>query len=406
VWAMSVRTSLMSFSERGRSALTATIAAPTSGGHFSDVSVLYRKTLPRPRGVDEASGKKGAAIYQLLDMILLRKINARKDIQQFKTEVEDRVKTLYSSENLVELPQLGVSIPQTLEKFAPGSQLRLKWDVVKPPEVQLPMARATLVEDDFEGEISRKGHGLQRALIVTLLQHLAMTIPVEPPVAETEEAASKQAQDTDQAVRGPDLILAIEEPELYLHPSRCHYLSDLLFSLAVGSGVGLAARNQIIYATHSPYFVDLFRFNKIRMVRKVFSPNSPVAQASIEAFTLGQAAKELAQVCDVDPVRFTEDSFREERERYLEYCIAQGYTHSTLSLIARELLWIARKLHVDPHRTTLKQVRAAAHGWAERERRCGHALNTRWTRNRFAQVAQSWLRFLELLVRARTALPF
>ena len=81
---------------------------------------------------DEVSGKKGA-IYQILDMIVLRKINAREDIQKFKSEFEERVKKLYSSENLTELPELGISISQTLEKFAPGSQLNLGWDEVKPP---------------------------------------------------------------------------------------------------------------------------------------------------------------------------------------------------------------------------------------------------------------------------------
>jgi len=95
---------------------------------------------------EEVSSKKGA-IYQILDMIVLRKINARKDIQKFKFEFEERVKKLYSSENLTELPELGTSISQTLEKFAPGSQLNLGWDEVKPPDVPLPAARATLIED-------------------------------------------------------------------------------------------------------------------------------------------------------------------------------------------------------------------------------------------------------------------
>jgi integrase/recombinase XerD len=86
---------------------------------------------------------------------------------------------------------------------------------------------------------------------------------------------------------------------------------------------------------------------------------------------------------------------REERERYLEYCMAQGYTRSTLCLMARELLWVAQKLPINrEHGVTLKEVQAVAHGWEERERHCGHLLNTRWTCVRFTQVARSWLRFL------------
>jgi site-specific recombinase XerD len=73
----------------------------------------------------------------------------------------------------------------------------------------------------------------------------------------------------------------------------------------------------------------------------------------------------------------------------------QKYTFSTLVQKARELLWIARKLHIDPERgVSLKQVEEAARGWREREQYCGQPLNTHWTVIRFIEVARSWLRFL------------
>lgn len=274
---------------------------------------------------DEVSGKKGA-IYQILDMIVLRKINAREDVQEFKSEFEERVKKLYSSENLTELPELGNSISQTLEKFAPGSRLNLGWDEVKPPEVPLPAARATLIEDSFEGEITRKGHGLQRALIVTLLQHLAMTVPVKP---SFEGLAKEETIISDpkgpESLQGPDLILAIEEPELYLHPSRCRYLANLLLQLAERAGVGLGATNQIIYASHSPYFVDLHRFDQIRMVRKVPSPDSLVPQSIVTRFSLNQAAEEIAKACNADPDDFTRGSFRARAMPVMNTIVNEGF---------------------------------------------------------------------------------
>lgn len=273
---------------------------------------------------DEATHKKGA-IYQLLDMIVLRKVNARKDIQEFKSQLEERVKKLYSSENLTELPELGVSISETLAKFAPGSKLNLGWDEVKPPDVQLPAARATLIEDNFEGEISRKGHGLQRALILTLLQHLAMIVPA---ASSTEgSSANTNAQETNviKTVQGPDLILAIEEPELYLHPSRCRYLSDVFLQLAEKPGVGLGAKNQIIYTTHSPYFVDLHRFDKIRIIRKTSSPDSLVPQSIVRSFTLDQAAQKLAEICNADPTTFTRDSFRTRAMSIMNTIVNEGF---------------------------------------------------------------------------------
>ncbi|MCD6456994.1 MAG: ATP-dependent endonuclease [Methanophagales archaeon] len=282
---------------------------------------------------DEVSGKKGA-IYQILDMIVLRKINAREDIQKFKSEFEERVKKLYSSENLTELPELGNSISQTLEKFAPGSKLNLGWDEVKPPEVLPPAAKATLIEDSFEGEITRKGHGLQRALIVTLLQHLAMTVPVEPTAGGSAEEETNIPESKDlKSSQGPDLILAIEEPELYLHPSRCRYLSNLLIQLAEKPGVGLGVSNQIIYTSHSPYFVDLHRFDQIRMVRKVPSPDSVVPQSIVTHFSLDQAAKEIAKVCNANPADFTRDSFRARAMSVMNTIVNEGFFADTVVVV-------------------------------------------------------------------------
>jgi predicted ATP-dependent endonuclease of OLD family len=259
-------------------------------------------------------------------MIVLRKINARKDIQEFKSELEERVKKLYSSENLTELPELGASISETLERFAPGSKLNLGWDELKPPDVLPPAVRATLIEDNFEGEISRKGHGLQRALIVTLLQHLATLVPVELATEGSVEQETLISKPKGlESSRGPDLILAIEEPELYLHPSRCRYLADLLLQLAERPGVGLGDSNQIIYTSHSPYFVDLHRFDQIRLVRKVSLPDSPVPQSVVTLFSLSQAAQKLAKVCNAEPVAFTRDSFKARAMPVMNTIVNEGF---------------------------------------------------------------------------------
>lgn len=295
------------------------------GGGKLDKFTKYVLVPAVRKASDEASGKKGA-IYQILDMIVLRKINAREDIQKFKSEFEERVKKLYSSENLTELPELGNSISQTLEKFAPGSQLKLGWDEVKPPEIPLPPARVTLVEDSFEGEITRKGHGLQRALIVTLLQHLAMRVPIEPTAEDLDEEETGISKPKGLEIsQGPDLILAIEEPELYLHPSRCRYLHNLLLQLSEKPGIGLGASNQIIYTSHSPYFIDLHHFDQIRMVRKMPSPDSLAPQSVITRFSLEHAKEKIAKVCNVDPDDFTRDSFRARAIPIMNTIVSEGF---------------------------------------------------------------------------------
>lgn len=99
--------------------------------------------------------------------------------------------------------------------------------------------------------------------------------------------------------------------------------------------------------------------------------------------------------------------YREERERYLRHREQQGYTLSSLLLMARELLWISQKLVIHPESgVTIEEVRAAANGWKKREQFCGQKLNCRYTRTRFIQVARSWLRFLGLWRNLEQPLPF
>lgn len=100
--------------------------------------------------------------------------------------------------------------------------------------------------------------------------------------------------------------------------------------------------------------------------------------------------------------------YAEERERYLMHCAQEGYTRETLLLFAQELLCVASKLSIYPDlKVSSEQIEAAAKGWTERERRCGQTINTRWARNRFINVARSWLRFLGCLYKPITeSTPF
>ncbi len=260
--------------------------------------------------IDETSGKKGA-IFQLIDLIVLRKVNARKDIQEFKKEFEEKIKSLFSADNLKELNSLGISLTEILQRFSPGSKLNLSWNEIQPPEINLPSPKATLIEDDFEGDISRKGHGLQRALVLTLLQQLALTDRTE-------------SEKTDNTNKSPDLILAIEEPELFLHPSRCRYLSSLFIQLTKND-IETEGKNQILFATHSPYFIELHRFNQIRCVRKVNSPDSETKQSKITTFTLEEAATEMARITEAEPTEFTAESFAARALPVMNVIVNEGF---------------------------------------------------------------------------------
>ena len=310
------------------------IGPPNIGGGQLDTHTKY-VLVPAVRKVtDEFSGKNGA-IDQLLDMIVLRKLKTRKDILDFRAEFETRAKKLYCSENLPELPKLGEEISQTLETYAPGSCLKLNWnDTINVPDIQLPSAKVTLIEDNFEGGIGHKGHGLQRALILTLLQHLAITKPEDPPRDKIPDDGKEETKlsSTPQS-HAPDLILALEEPELYLHPSRARYLASVFYSL-VGSGNGAAIpTTQVIYATHSPYFVDISYFNQIRILRKQNSSSPNPMQSVVFSFTLDNAISEWVTISKEDPKEILSKGFIARAMPIMTSLVNEGFFADTVVVV-------------------------------------------------------------------------
>ncbi len=105
------------------------------------------------------------------------------------------------------------------------------------------------VNDGVTTDVLAKGHGLQRCIVFTLLQMLILNERNQLIDAEAETVASSDP-----------IILLVEEPELYIHPQ----LSKLFFDVMAS----FAATDQVIYATHSPLFVDAYQADRVALVHK------------------------------------------------------------------------------------------------------------------------------------------
>src|SRR5262249_42726981 len=133
------------------------------------------------------------------------------------------------------------------------------------------------------------------------------------------------AVEATAAPLGPDLILAIEEPELYQHPQRCRYLLGLLGELASTPGRGLGARNQILYTTHSSYFVSLDKFGSVRRVLKSTGTPEEPGKTTLASFSLGGAAQRMAEITGGKPEEFTPDSFRVRAYPVMTPIVSEGF---------------------------------------------------------------------------------
>jgi predicted ATP-dependent endonuclease of OLD family len=105
-------------------------------------------------------------------------------------------------------------------------------------------------ESGFEISATRMGEGMQNAIVLAILRAF-------------EETRRKGA------------IIAIEEPEMFLHPQMQRSLYDSLERLGES--------NQVIYSTHSPHFVSVADFKNVAVVRKDKELGTTVTQSDFEA---------------------------------------------------------------------------------------------------------------------------
>jgi energy-coupling factor transporter ATP-binding protein EcfA2 len=283
----------------------------------------YTKFVLVPAVRDAASeAEKKGVILQLIDVLVARSVNARPDVQKLNAEFEQRVKEVYSHENLTELRELAQLITSRLAQYAPGAQLDLTFEQVSPPKITLPNALASLVEDNFSAPIAYTGHGLQRALILALLQQLSLTDLAPPTSSLLPQSA---ALPEPESLVLPDLILGVEEPELFLHPSRSRFLARVFRELSKTPEDLAAPRTQVLYGTHSPYFVEISDFDRVRLARKILTPDYDVLQCAITAFSKAQAAAMLAQISDVPLDRVSGDSFVAHAVPVMSSIVNEGF---------------------------------------------------------------------------------
>ncbi len=205
---------------------------------------------------------------------------------------------LVSAENMPELGALAGTLTADLRGLYQDAEVSLSWREIGEMPVPLPMADVFLKDDGFGGPVDRQGHGLQRAFIFTLLQHLARTaVPDSKEVAAEGEALDGEGVPAD-AAQAPTLILAIEEPELYQHPTKQRHFAEVLRGLSSGTLPGVQGHTQVIFGSHSPMFISMGKADEIRLTRRSPCADSELKQCSLQALDLEIIAQKLERGWD------------------------------------------------------------------------------------------------------------
>jgi predicted ATPase len=238
----------------------------------------------------DAADSKGSILTELMDLVVRSTLAKRQEILKLKEDTQAEYRRIMDPAKLSELQGLQGKLEGTLRSFVPDAGVSLAWLPLDDVDIPLPKALVRLVEDGYPSVVARTGHGLQRAFIMTLLQHLAL-------VEATPSGPGGAVGETEgQVAAMPDLVLVIEEPELYQHPNRQRHMAGVLHRLAAGRIPGVAERTQVLYATHSPLFVGIDRVDQIRLLRKQEGDSKMPKTTKIARTSLDDVAGKLWEV--------------------------------------------------------------------------------------------------------------
>ncbi len=222
---------------------------------------VYLPAVKDPTSEQDES--RATALGAILERTIRSKVNFDDPLTELRKDAATRYQEILKKEQGV-LDVLTDSLTKKLRLWAHEStNVALEWHFNDQNSIKIaePLARILAGEHDFLGELGRLGHGLQRSLLVALLQELA----------ETGDSGPE------------DLLLGFEEPELYQHPPQARHMSSTLEALS-------EKRTQVVVTTHSPYFVSGRGFPFIRMVRS----NLAKKASTVTRYTHTQLAASLA----------------------------------------------------------------------------------------------------------------
>lgn len=223
---------------------------PGGGGNWKSNanSILPRCIfIPAVQEATEESLSKDASTYgKLVNLIVENQLSQRQEVIELQNAIK-RVLDLFSpdpehpEQQAAEIRELEAKINAGLKEVI-GGEARIRTDApdinsLLLPNTELVVRDATI---EIDTKVAHQGHGLQRTLVMTLLQLLA----------EAQEAS------VGAPTRRRAVILIVEEPELFMHPQMERRMRDLLYRLSS------QALFQVACCTHSPVFIDIANRHK------------------------------------------------------------------------------------------------------------------------------------------------
>lgn len=193
------------------------------------------------RASEETQDARASIINRILERSVDRTA-ADEDIRKIVDKSRQAQQKVYEEKFGAPLNVIKEHLNRVVSTYSPGRSI-----CVVPAGVDLKAPKTTfnlsVLDGLTETTVDGQGHGFQRTLLISALQVLA-----ESTAISTEGV----------------FCLAIEEPELFQHPTQAQTFARVLRTLADDP----IKRVQVVYATHSPFFIEARHFDQIRRLTR------------------------------------------------------------------------------------------------------------------------------------------
>lgn len=186
--------------------------------------------------------------------------------------------------------------PEELNDFEENiSKELLSWNTSIEVEITAPniddifkVGTQIWVDDGIKTDVTRKGNGLQRALIFALIKAYSNIVRNDRENVNEEQA--RQVSNSSYFI--------IEEPELFLHPQAQRDLHETLKTLSQTNN------NQVILTTHSSSFIDLENYKSIIIAQKrTIEEGTKIKQCTADLFVEMDERRKLNLIYWINPER-------------------------------------------------------------------------------------------------------
>ncbi len=243
---------------------------------------------------EDADDPKRSAIISLLSEISKQTFENRQEMSEFIERTQHEFNELSDPIRVPELVGISEILTENVKQYYSDSKLMALWHQGDGVSVAYPSPSLKIEHHGIETELSRVGHGLQRAALFSIVQFLAERRSISEEEEEFPEAAS-------------DIIILVEEPEIYQHPSKQLVIFEALKKITSGHNRNTGIRVQIIYTTHSEKFVKMTDFNIARIVR--CNRTGDDVKNTVSEITINHCSKSLANLLDPPREPMSDDAF-------------------------------------------------------------------------------------------------